>query len=119
MAANLRRLLAASEHLLVEQAISVLCADNLGVACAVVEKTTLDQAIRKIEDALVPSFAFRRKYAEQRVRSANRPFVDVAHQSPASFLPDALRPKAGKSPTFVLLFSFHKNNIRNMYIILT
>lgn len=85
-----------NEHMLplVEHAISVLCSDNLDLACAIIEKAATDRAIREIDDALTQSYALRRKYRE---RPSGSPFLDMSHLAArfASAIPDLLRPKTG------------------------
>jgi CCR4-NOT transcription complex subunit 1 len=97
MANNLRPLLGNSEHLLplVEHAISVLCADNLDLACAVIEKAATDRAVREIDDALSSSLALRRKYRDRLSTSGS--FMDMSHLATryALSIPDPLRPKTG------------------------
>ena len=80
---------------LVEHATSVLCADNLDLACAVIEKAATDRAIRDVDDALAPSLALRRKYKERLTPSGS--FMDMSHMAArfAMNIPDLLRPKAG------------------------
>jgi CCR4-NOT transcription complex subunit 1 len=105
MANNLRPLLGNNENSLplVEHAISVLCAENLDLACAVIEKAATDRAVREIDEALSSSLALRRKYRERLPTSGS--FMDMSHLAAryALSIPDPLRPKAGtSSPHFVL-----------------
>ena len=100
MANNLRPLLGNSEHLLplVEHAISVLCVDNLDLACAVIEKTATDRAVREIDEALASSLTLRRKYRERiPTTTTSGSFMDMSHLAAryALSIPDPLRPKAG------------------------
>eukprot|EP00026_Physarum_polycephalum_P000086 Phypoly_transcript_00086.p1 GENE.Phypoly_transcript_00086~~Phypoly_transcript_00086.p1 ORF type:complete len:2362 (+),score=414.48 Phypoly_transcript_00086:843-7088(+) len=94
---NLRPLLGNSEHVLplVDHAINVLCADNLDLACAVIEKAATDRAVREIDDALSSSLALRRKYRERISTSGS--FMDMSHLATryALSIPDPLRPKTG------------------------
>lgn len=100
MANHLRTLFGITiEHLvpLVEHAISVLCADNLDLACAVIEKAATDRAIREVDEALSSSLALRRKYRE-RGFAAPGSFLDMsplAAQRVTSAIPELLRPKTG------------------------
>lgn len=88
---------------LVEHATSVLCADNLDLACAVIEKAATDRAVRDVDDALASSLALRRKYKERVSTSGS--FMDMSHMAArfAMAIPDLLRPKAGM---ISLLFLF-------------
>lgn len=97
---------------LVEHATSVLCADNLDLACAVIEKTATDRAVRDIDDALSSSLALRRRYKERVSNSGS--FMDMSHMAArfAMSIPDVLRPKAGIS----LSLTRHTVRINNNHL---
>lgn len=80
-----------------ENSVQAVCADNLDVACAVIEKAAREKAVRDIDEAVGLAFAYtaRKKHRES---GAQRPFYDMAFVSPRypATLPENLRPKAGE-----------------------
>jgi CCR4-NOT transcription complex subunit 1 len=49
-----------------EQAIQVVVADNLDVACSVVEQVAMDKAVMEVDDGLAPAYLARRTHREVR-----------------------------------------------------
>lgn len=47
-----------------EQAISVVAADNLDLACGVVERVAMEKAVLEVDDGLAPSYLSRRTHRE-------------------------------------------------------
>ena len=79
---------------MVEQAVQQVCADNLELACKLIEKASMEKAVLDTDEALAASFNARKKHRQQ---MPNQPFFDVHHFSgryPAA-LSELLRPKPG------------------------
>ncbi|KAG9303880.1 hypothetical protein G9A89_005790 [Geosiphon pyriformis] len=57
-----------------EQAILIVVADNLDLACSIVEKSAMEKAIPEIEDNLSISFSNRKKHRER----TGQPYYDMA-----------------------------------------
>ncbi|KAJ1569392.1 hypothetical protein HK405_005645 [Cladochytrium tenue] len=78
-----------------EDVVYMIVADNLDLACSVMEKAAAEKAVVEIDEALATAYLARRKHREQR---GSQPFYDVgvftATRYPAS-LPELLRLKAG------------------------
>ena len=55
-----------SEGNIPEQAILIVAADNLELACAVVEKVAMDKAVLEVDDGLAPAYLARRTHREVR-----------------------------------------------------
>ncbi|KAI9209788.1 CCR4-Not complex component, Not1-domain-containing protein [Polychytrium aggregatum] len=97
MMQNMRLLLAQAgfaEQSVPDQAIYVTVADNLDLACSVIEKTAAEKAIPDIDDGLSAAYHNRRKHRER----STQPYYDVAVYTSSRYLaslPDMLRPKLG------------------------
>lgn len=59
-----------SEQNIPEQAILVVAADNLELACGVVEKVAMEKAVLEVDDGLAPAYLARRTHREVRSRFA-------------------------------------------------
>ncbi|KZT74256.1 Not1-domain-containing protein [Daedalea quercina L-15889] len=81
-----------SEMVVSEQAVSVLVADNIELACQAIEKAAMDRAVIDVDDGFTTAYETRRRHREQR---PGQPFWDPqAPQSAlASTLPEPLRIK--------------------------
>ena len=55
-----------SEGNIPEQAILIVAADNLELACGVVEKVAMDKAVLEVDDGLAPAYLARRTHREVR-----------------------------------------------------
>ncbi|KAJ3175056.1 hypothetical protein HDU87_006452 [Geranomyces variabilis] len=97
MMSHLRSLLVQNgftEQTMPEQAVYIIVADNLDLACSVLEKAAAEKALPDIDEALSSSFVNRRKHRER----SNQPFYDMlvyAASRYPSTLPDPLRLKIG------------------------
>lgn len=99
IASHLRSLLQANvsdqaQRALIEHAVQTVCTDNLDTACALIEKTTAEKALRETDDALAPALEARRKHRE---RAHSQPYIEpnfFSGRYPSS-LPEPLRPKPG------------------------
>ncbi|KAJ3113310.1 hypothetical protein HDU96_003550 [Phlyctochytrium bullatum] len=83
-----------TEQSIPEQVVYIIVADNLDLACAVMEKAAADKATLEIDQNLANAFLSRRKHRER----TNQPFYDVAIYAASRYpssLPDALRLKSG------------------------
>lgn len=99
---NLRQTLGATHNKPVpahiEHAIHTIVADNLDLACAVVQKAAAEAAVRTTEEQLSDGVALRKNHRE---RSGRRlPFYDInvvgsSGYAFAQSLPDSLKPKLG------------------------
>ena len=49
-----------NDHVLIEQVVQIVSADNLDLGCTLIEKAATEKAVRDIEEALAPAFAIRR-----------------------------------------------------------
>ncbi|KAJ3220906.1 hypothetical protein HK099_003913 [Clydaea vesicula] len=81
-----------SEQAIPEQAIFILVADNLELACSVVEKSASEKAIAEIDEGLAHNFLNRRKHRER----TGQPYYDFAIYSSSRYpstLPESLRLK--------------------------
>ncbi|KAJ3024175.1 hypothetical protein HKX48_005578 [Thoreauomyces humboldtii] len=97
MMSHLRSLLVQNgftEQTMPEQAVYIIVADNLDLACSVLEKAAAEKALPDIDEALSTSFVNRRKHRER----SNQPFYDMAVYAASRYpstLPDPLRLKIG------------------------
>ncbi|KAA8494454.1 CCR4-NOT transcription complex subunit 1 [Porphyridium purpureum] len=59
MSNHLRQLLQPStmDALLLEQTVGIVCADNLEMACSIIERAAMERAVRDIDEALLPALA--------------------------------------------------------------
>ncbi|KAF8431772.1 Not1-domain-containing protein [Boletus edulis BED1] len=93
-----------SEQVISEQVLSILVADNVEVACSVIEKAAMERAVADVDEGFATSYEVRRRHRELRSGQA---FWDPA-APPANFsvvLPDALRIKAtGLQPHQVAVY---------------
>ncbi|CAG8484109.1 12575_t:CDS:10 [Ambispora gerdemannii] len=96
MVTHLRNLLLQNgftEQSISEQAILLEVAENLDLACSIVEKSAMDKAIPEIEDNLSRSFSDRKKHRER----SGQPYYDMTVYSTISRymnnLPEPLRLK--------------------------
>ncbi|CAB4419785.1 unnamed protein product [Rhizophagus irregularis] len=96
MATHLRTLLLQngfSEQSISEQAILVIVADNLDLACTFIEKAAMDKAVPEIDESLASSFSNRKKHRER----TGQPYYDMSVYSGISrymsTLPEPLRLK--------------------------
>ncbi|KAJ3103919.1 hypothetical protein HDU97_009731 [Phlyctochytrium planicorne] len=84
-----------TEQSIPEQVVYIIVADNLDLACSVMEKAAAEKATVEIDENLATAYLSRRKYREQRT---NQPFYDVAIYAASRYpstLPDSLRLKPG------------------------
>ncbi|GAA5929761.1 CCR4-NOT core subunit CDC39 [Sporobolomyces koalae] len=77
-----------------EQAILVLAAENLDLACSVVEKVAMEKAVMEVDDGLSPAYLSRRSHRE-RSREAFWDTAAMAASHYSGMLPDPLRLKLG------------------------
>ncbi|WFD33892.1 CCR4-NOT core subunit cdc39 [Malassezia cuniculi] len=92
IAAHARSLFAASgvgEQQLPEQGLHFLVQDNLDLACSVVEKTAMEQALVKVDEGLATAYALRREHATHPRAAVFWDSSSLAHYS--TTLPDILR----------------------------
>ncbi|KAI8885796.1 Not1-domain-containing protein [Backusella circina FSU 941] len=78
-----------------EQAVILTLADNLDIACAIIEKAAGEKATVEIDDAMTHAYTIRKKYREQR---SNSPFIDMDAYPMMGYpksLPPMLIPKPG------------------------
>jgi CCR4-NOT transcription complex subunit 1 len=76
-----------------EQAAVLTAADNLELACAVVEKTAMEKVIMEVDEALLAAYTNRKKHRDQRT---GQPYFDMEIFSAARYpsnLPEPLCPK--------------------------
>ncbi|KAI9365956.1 CCR4-Not complex component, Not1-domain-containing protein [Zopfochytrium polystomum] len=95
MMSQLRNLLLQNGFTESEEAVYIIVADNLDLACSVMEKAAAEKAISEIDEALLAAFISRRKHREQR---AGQPFCDISIYASSRYpssLPDILRLKPG------------------------
>lgn len=82
-------------EVLAEQTAMLTVADNLDLACAVIEKTAMEKVTVEVDEALMTAFANRKKHREQR-GGPQQPYFDMGVLSmsryPTAF-PEPLRPK--------------------------
>ncbi|KAI5474877.1 CCR4-NOT transcription complex subunit 1 [Pseudohyphozyma bogoriensis] len=83
-----------SEQNIPEQAILVVAADNLELACGVVEKVAMEKAVLEVDDGLAPAYLARRTHRE-RSREAFWDTAAMAASHYSGMLPDPLRLKLG------------------------
>ncbi|KAM0747379.1 Not1-domain-containing protein [Meredithblackwellia eburnea MCA 4105] len=83
-----------SEQNIPEQAILVVAADNLDLACGVVEKVAMEKAVLEVDDGLTPAYQARRAHRE-RSREAFWDTAAMAASHYSGMLPDPLRLKLG------------------------
>jgi CCR4-NOT transcription complex subunit 1 len=76
--------------MLVDQAVQLTVQENLELACALIEKSATDRAVRETEEALMNAYTLRRNHAQTR---RGQPFVDP--DVPVPGLPSMLLPSAG------------------------
>ncbi|KNC97024.1 CCR4-NOT core subunit CDC39 [Spizellomyces punctatus DAOM BR117] len=97
MMSHLRSLLVQNgftEQTMPEQAVYIIVADNLDLACSVLEKAAAEKALPDIDEALATSFVNRRKHRER----SNQPYYDMAVYAASRYpstLPEPLRLKIG------------------------
>jgi CCR4-NOT transcription complex subunit 1 len=102
-----------SEQNVPEQAILIVAADNLELACGVVEKVAMEKAVLEVDDGLAPAYLVRRTHREvslplllpnehhtdenvsQRSREAFWDTAAMAASHYSGMLPDPLRLKLG------------------------
>ncbi|BGP21039.1 hypothetical protein JCM10213_002926 [Rhodosporidiobolus nylandii] len=77
-----------------EQAILVIVAENLDLACSVVEKVAMEKAVQEVDDGLGPAYISRRSHRE-RSREAFWDTAAMAASHYSGMLPDPLRLKLG------------------------
>jgi CCR4-NOT transcription complex subunit 1 len=86
--------LSTDQQHLIEQAVQVVCNDNLELGCAFIEKAAMEKAIRDIDEALQPAYAVRRTHREQ-----DQPYYDMSVLNYVgrypNQLPEPLCPKPG------------------------
>ncbi|KDQ13139.1 hypothetical protein BOTBODRAFT_188668 [Botryobasidium botryosum FD-172 SS1] len=95
MMTHLRHLL--NEHgftdqMVPEQVIMLIVADNIDMACNIIEKAAMDRAVAEVDEGFAAAYNSRRRHREQR---PGQPFWDT-NSSPSGFaasLPDVLRVK--------------------------
>lgn len=78
---------------LVDQAAQQACADNLDLACKVVEKAAMEKAVVDIDEPLNAAYLARKQHREL---GTGQPFVDTTHYShtrPTPLLPEELKPQ--------------------------
>ncbi|KAI8855140.1 CCR4-Not complex component, Not1-domain-containing protein, partial [Chytridium lagenaria] len=83
-----------TEQSIPEQVVYIIVADNLDLACSVMEKAAAEKATHEIDESLSAAYVSRRKHRER----TNQPFYDVAIYAASRYpssLPDPLRLKAG------------------------
>ncbi|CAG8494332.1 7474_t:CDS:10 [Funneliformis mosseae] len=82
-----------SEQSIPEQAILIVVADNLDLACSFIEKAAMDKAVPEIDESLASSFSNRKKHRER----TGQPYYDMSVYSGISRymgnLPEPLRLK--------------------------
>ena len=83
-----------NEQSLPEQAILVVAADNLDLACGVVEKVAMEKAVQEVDDGLGPAYGARRAHRD-RSREAFWDTAAMAASHYSGMLPDPLRLKLG------------------------
>ncbi|GAA5988666.1 hypothetical protein JCM10908_003667 [Rhodotorula pacifica] len=97
MVAHVRTLLLQNgftDENLPEQAVLVVVAENLDLACGVVEKVAMDKAILEVDEGLAPAYLSRRSHRE-RSREAFWDTAAMAASHYSGMLPDPLRLKLG------------------------
>ncbi|GAA5967764.1 hypothetical protein JCM8115_006439 [Rhodotorula mucilaginosa] len=97
MVAHVRTLLLQNgftDENLPEQAVLVVVAENLDLACSVVEKVAMDKAILEVDEGLAPAYLSRRSHRE-RSREAFWDTAAMAASHYSGMLPDPLRLKLG------------------------
>ncbi|BGP66545.1 CCR4-NOT core subunit cdc39 [Rhodotorula toruloides] len=77
-----------------EQAIQVIVAENLDLACSVVEKVAMEKAVLEVDEGLAPAYLARRSHRE-RSREAFWDTAAMAASHYSGMLPDPLRLKLG------------------------
>jgi CCR4-NOT transcription complex subunit 1 len=82
-----------TDTVLIEQAITMICNDNIELATSMIERAATKKAQHDIEEALLPAFQLRTQWAER--RPMNGHFVDPQHVQPPRppTLPDFLAPR--------------------------
>lgn len=104
MSNHLRSLLQANVSLnkdqagpMIEQAVTNVVQENLELACALIEKTATERALKEVEEALASAVALRQNHNQT---SKGKPFVDASFvEISPTIVPPALRPSAwGLSP---------------------
>ncbi|KPV72766.1 uncharacterized protein RHOBADRAFT_38864 [Rhodotorula graminis WP1] len=83
-----------TDESLPEQAVLVLVAENLDVACSIVEKVAMDKAVLEVDEGLSPAYLSRRAHRE-RSREAFWDTAAMAASHYSGMLPDPLRLKLG------------------------
>ncbi|GAA6009388.1 hypothetical protein JCM10207_003757 [Rhodosporidiobolus poonsookiae] len=83
-----------AEDTLPEQAILVIVAENLDLACSVVEKVAMEKAVQEVDEGLAPAYVSRRSHRE-RSREAFWDTAAMAASHYSGMLPDPLRLKLG------------------------
>ncbi|GAA6057943.1 hypothetical protein JCM3770_004447 [Rhodotorula araucariae] len=83
-----------TDESLPEQAVLVLVAENLDVACSIVEKVAMEKAVLEVDDGLSPAYLARRAHRE-RSREAFWDTAAMAASHYSGMLPDPLRLKLG------------------------
>ncbi|KAJ3143084.1 hypothetical protein HK101_003252, partial [Irineochytrium annulatum] len=83
-----------TEQSIPEQVVYIIVADNLDLACSVMEKAAADKATLDIDETLAGAYLNRRKHRER----TNQPYYDVAVYAASRYpssLPELLRLKSG------------------------
>ncbi|GAA6042737.1 hypothetical protein JCM8097_005557 [Rhodosporidiobolus ruineniae] len=83
-----------TEETLPEQQLLVIVADNLDLACSVVEKVAMEKAVLEVDDGLGPAYLARRSHRD-RSREAFWDTAAMAASHYSGMLPDPLRLKLG------------------------
>ncbi|GJN93365.1 hypothetical protein Rhopal_006418-T1 [Rhodotorula paludigena] len=83
-----------TDESLPEQAILVIVAENLDLACSVVEKVAMEKAVMEVDEGLSPAYLSRRAHRE-RSREAFWDTAAMAASHYSGMLPDSLRLKLG------------------------
>ena len=97
MVTNMRNLLLQngfSEQNMPEQALLVVAADNLDLACSIVEKVARERAVAEVDEGLANAYLARRTHRE-RSREAFWDTAAMAASHYSGMLPDPLRLKLG------------------------
>ncbi|GAA5831623.1 hypothetical protein JCM11251_000773 [Rhodosporidiobolus azoricus] len=83
-----------TDESLPEQAILLIVAENLDLACSVVEKVAMEKAVLEVDEGLAPAYVSRRSHRE-RSREAFWDTAAMAASHYSGMLPDPLRLKLG------------------------
>ncbi|KAI8355165.1 CCR4-Not complex component, Not1-domain-containing protein [Blakeslea trispora] len=81
-------------EIIAEQAAMMTVADNLDLACAVIEQAAMEKVTMEVDETLMAAFASRKKHREH--RGNNQPYFDMEFFNQSHYpatLPEPLRPK--------------------------